>query len=125
MTRSGHRTLHLLPAERWAAWRDGPADTRYEPEAFEAYGFIHCTDDAADLLDVADRFYADETRPLVVLELELVLAGAPWRYDDAERRYPHVYGSLSRACVLGVAAVERDAFGRFVAIGPMTPVRTA
>ncbi len=26
-----HRTLHLLPAARWEAWRDGPADERYTP----------------------------------------------------------------------------------------------
>lgn len=118
MTRP-HRTLHMLPTESWAAWREGPTDARYEPDGFAADGFVHCTDAAADLVDVANLHYAADPRPYVVLELELSLDRTPWRYDDPERRFPHVYEALSRACVVGVAPIRRESDGRFTAIGPM------
>ncbi len=121
VTRS-HRTLHMLPVERWTAWRDGPRDASYEPEGFARDGFVHCTDAPDDLVAVANIHYAADPRPYVVLELELEMAGAPWRYDDAQRRFPHVYGALSAACVVGVGPFHREADGRFAAIGPMEPV---
>ncbi len=117
-----HRTLHLLPVERWAAWRDGSPDARYEPDGFAGDGFVHCTDAPGDLVIVANVHYVEDLRPYVVLELELGQAGAPWRYDDPERRFPHVYGALSRACVVGVAPMRREPDGRFTAIGPMEPL---
>lgn len=117
-----HRTLHMLPLERWAAWRDGPPDARYEPEGFAADGFVHCTDLPGDLVAVANLHYAADPRPYVVLQLELGRAGAPWRYDDAERRFPHVYGPLAPACVTGVAPFRRGSDGRFTAIGSQEEV---
>lgn len=116
-----HRTLHMLPVERWVAWRDGPRDASYEPEGYAGEGFVHCTDAPAVLVAVANLHYAADPRPYVVLELDLGRAGVPWRYDDAERRFPHVYGALSGACVTRVAPFHREADGRFTAIGPMEP----
>ena len=55
----GHVTLHLIPAARWEAWRADPDPAaRYTPAGFEAEGFVHCTDGDAEMLAVANRFYA-------------------------------------------------------------------
>jgi len=52
----GPHTLHMLPADRWAAWRDGPVGARYEPEGFAADGFVRCTDGAEQMgADVPPR----------------------------------------------------------------------
>jgi predicted TIM-barrel fold metal-dependent hydrolase/uncharacterized protein (DUF952 family) len=114
----GHLTLHLLPAARWEAWR-AVADPRalYTPAGYEDDGFVHCTDGDTEMLVVANRYYAAEPGPFVVVDLDLGLTGAPWRYDDPDSPYPHVYGPVRRDAVLGVRAVARDAEGRFVGFG--------
>ena len=95
-------TLHLIPAARWEAWRATP-----DPAApvhalgFDTEGFVHCTDGDAEMLAVANRFYAGDPGAFVVLDLDLALVGAPWRYDDPGRVYPHVYGPLRRDAVRG------------------------
>jgi predicted TIM-barrel fold metal-dependent hydrolase/uncharacterized protein (DUF952 family) len=114
----GHVTLHLLPAERWGAWRaDVDPAAPYEPAAYADEGFVHCTDGDPAMLAVANWFYAGEPGPLVVVDLDLALVGAPWRYDDPGSPYPHVYGPLRRDAVRGVRPVLRDAAGRFVGFG--------
>jgi uncharacterized protein (DUF952 family) len=110
---SGHRTLHLTPAEVWRGQQDQPA---YRPEAFEADGFIHCTDDALELLKVGNRYYRDDPRPYVALTVNCDLLTAPVIYEDPARMYPHIYGPLDRKAVELVQAVRRDQEGMFVAI---------
>lgn len=113
----GPPTFHMLAAERWAAWCDGPPDAPYEPEGYAADGFVHCTDGADQMVATANRHYRSDARPFVVLELDLGAVVAPWRYDDANRRYPHIYGPLRRACVRSVAPLLRAPDGSFTAIG--------
>ena len=117
----GPHTLHMLPADRWAAWRDGPVGARYEPEGFAADGFVHCTDGPEQMVATANRYYRADPRAFVVLELDLASVGAPWRYDDAGRRYPHVYGPLARAGVRSVASFLRAPNGMFTTIGEASP----
>lgn len=115
---AGHVTLHLVPAARWDAWRADPDPAApYTPPGFESDGFVHCTDGDAEMLAVANRFYAGDPDPFVVVDLDLALVGAPWRYDDPESLYPHVYGPLRRVAVRGVRPVLRDVKGRFVGYG--------
>jgi len=52
-----------------------------------------------------------------VLELDLAKVDAPWRYDDPDRRYPHVYGPLARSAVRSVALLIRAPDGAFRALG--------
>jgi uncharacterized protein len=114
----GHVTLHLIPVARWQAWRADPDPAApYMPPGFDVEGFVHCTDGDAEMLAVANRFYAADPGAFVVLDLDLGLLEAAWRYDDPGRIYPHVYGPLSRDVVLGVRPVLRDAGGRFVGFG--------
>jgi uncharacterized protein (DUF952 family) len=69
------------------------------------------------MLAVANRFYAGDPGAFVVLDLDLGLVGAPWRYDDPGSPYPHVYGPLRRDALRGARPVLRDAAGRFIGFG--------
>jgi uncharacterized protein (DUF952 family) len=114
----GHVTLHLIPAERWEDWRSDPDPAaRYSPTGFDTEGFVHCTDGDAEMLAVANRFYAADPGAFLVVDLDLALVGAPWRHDDPGKPYPHVYGPLRRDAVRGIRPVIRDAAGRFVGYG--------
>ena len=107
-------TLHLVPEEAWDA-RDPRAP--YLPAAYAADGFVHCTDGDAPMVDVANRFYADDPRPFLLLTVDLDRTGSPWRFDDPGELYPHVYGPIDPASVVDVRRMERDLDGRF--IGPV------
>ena len=84
---------------------------------------MHCTGDDDTMLAVANRFYRGETEPLVVLSLESsrltseVRWEAPAHPDGSaprnEPRFPHVYGPIDVAAVVGVRRLVRDADGRF------------
>ena len=118
----GHLTLHLLPEARWAAWlAEADPAARYAPAGFAAEGFVHCTDGDEEMLAVANRFYAADPGPFVAIDLDLALVGAPWRFDDPGRLYPHVYGPLRRDAVRGARRVVRDAAGRFVGYARRVP----
>jgi len=104
-------TLHLVPEAVWDG-RDPLAP--YVPAAYPQDGFVHCTDGDDEMVAVANRFYRDDPRPFLLLTLDLDRTGSPWRFDDAERRYPHVYGSIAPVSVLEVRRMARDADGGFI-----------
>ena len=99
-------TYHLMPEEVWAAVPDG-AD--YVPGSIATEGFVHCTDGVAGLRASGDRHYRDDPRPFLVATIDLDRLGDAWRYDDAERRFPHIYGPIPRAAIVRV--VPRTARG--------------
>jgi uncharacterized protein (DUF952 family) len=104
-------TLHLVPEPVWEA-RD-PA-TPYLPAAYAEDGFVHCTDGDDEMVVVANRFYAADPRPFLLLTLDLERTGSPWRFDDDRGIYPHVYGPIDPASVLQVRRLERSADGTFL-----------
>lgn len=104
----------MLPAEVWAA-RD-PARS-YAPATYPEEGFIHCTDGDAAMVATANRHYRDDPRAFLVLTVDLEATGSAWRFDDAARRYPHIYGTVAPGAVLAVRRLVRDADGRFTSIG--------
>jgi len=106
-------TLHLLPEAVWSG-RDPAA--AYAPAAFADDGFIHCTDGEPGIVATANRFYRDDPRAFLVLTVDLEATGSPWRFDDPEERFPHVYGPIRPAAVLEVRRMERDADGAFTGI---------
>lgn len=108
-------TLHLVPEARWTA--HDPA-TPYTPERYEEEGFIHCTDGDEAMVAVANRFYRADTRPFLLLTVDLDRTGSPWRFDDASGIYPHVYGPIDPAAVLVVRRLERGGDGAFLGIAP-------
>ena len=107
------RSLHMLPA---AAWAERDPTSAYAPPTLAAEGFIHCTDGDDGMMATANRFYRDDPRPFVVLTLDLETTGSPWRFDDPDRRFPHVYGTIDPRAVLGVRRLVRDPDGLFTGI---------
>ena len=107
--------FHLVPEDVWLAQKD---DSRYLPEGFSGEGFIHCTHGDDVVIEVGNRYYRDDPRPYLVLELDLERVTAPVIYEDAEQRYPHIYGPLEPHAVRSVYRAERAADGTFISIGP-------
>jgi uncharacterized protein (DUF952 family) len=106
-------TFHLVPREVWDAQRTKPV---YEPEAFDADGFVHCTDGEDAVIDTANRYYQGDGREYAVLSVDTDRLTAPVRYEDPLRMFPHVYGPIETSAVTAVRSVERDAEGRFLRI---------
>jgi uncharacterized protein (DUF952 family) len=111
-------TFHLAPE---AVWREHRSLTEYRPDAFGEDGFIHCTDGEELVLEVANRYYKDDLRPFLLLDVNLDRVSAPVIYEDVERAYPHIYGPMEREAVLRVRRVERGADGTFLAVGETAP----
>lgn len=107
-------TFHMVPAETWAA---SDADAPYEPASLATEGFVHCTDGEAELLATANRHHATDPHAFLALTLDLEATGSPWRIDDPAGIYPHIYGPIERAAILGQAPLVRDADGRFTGFG--------
>jgi len=114
------QTFHLVPADVWGAAAPALArGDRYAAASLESEGFIHCTD-GVDALGVSfDRFYAADPRPFLALTLDLDALDVPWRYDDAGKPYPHIYGEIRAEAVRSVASVERQPDGRFAGLRPL------
>jgi len=112
-TRPGGHTYHLTPEPVWTAQEQEDA---YQPEAFGADGFIHCTDGEVNLLAVANTFYQADHRPYVVLVLDRDRITAPVRYEDPKQIFPHIYGPLNRDAVVEVRRAVRLADGSFTSI---------
>jgi len=111
-------TLHLVPEDVWRAQK---GESLYLPDGFSSEGFIHCTHGDDAVIAVGNRYYRDDPRPYLVLEVDLEHVVAPVIYEDDERRFPHIYGPLERHAVHRVSRIERAADGTFVAIGQQAP----
>lgn len=111
-------TLHLTPESVWLEQR---LLNEYRPEGFDAEGFIHCTDGEALVLEVANRYYREDPRPFLLLEVDLKGVSALAIYEDDGSNYPHIYGPMERDAVWGVRRLERAADGAFLAIGAPAP----
>jgi uncharacterized protein (DUF952 family) len=111
-------TFHLTPEP---VWLEHHLANEYRPEGYGDEGFIHCTDGEELVLKVANRYYRDDPRPFLLLEVDLDRVSAPAIYEDQERNYPHIYGPMERDAVRRVRRVVRAADGTFLAIGGLAP----
>jgi len=103
-------TFHLAPADVWAATdRTQP----YEAASLRDEGFVHCTDGEAELGATFDRHYATDPRRFVALTIDLDALDVPWRFDVPALPYPHIYGPIAPAAIIGVSDVMRDLDGRY------------
>lgn len=112
MTETTGRVLHLAHVDEWnrtllTGWFD--RSTRGRTLAQE--GFIH-TSTATQLPVVAQRFYADDPEPLLLLVIDIAAteaAGSPVRWDAADDQlFPHVYGPVPKDAVVAAIPVEFD-----------------
>ncbi len=104
-------TYHLVPKRYYESLE---ARTAYVPEPFAKDGFIHCTDDLEEMARVATRYYKPEPGPHLYLYIDKERVKAPIRYDDPEKKYPHIYGPLNRNAIMAVREARRDAEGNFL-----------
>ena len=107
-------TFHLTPREYWESQRLGPD---YTPETFVQDGFIHCTDDESNVVAVGNRYYRNDSRVMVCLEIDIDAVTSEIRYEDAEQIYPHIYGPLALTAICGIRPVLRHADGNFMGLG--------
>jgi uncharacterized protein (DUF952 family) len=105
------RTLHLVPAAYFDAC---DPNAPYLPEAFERDGFIHCTDGAENVADVANRYYREDPRLFVVLVIDVAKVSSRVVYEDDLGIYPHIYGPLDREAIVRTAPVPRTLDGTFL-----------
>lgn len=111
--------FHIARAAEWQAARvSGSYTVSTRTASLADEGFIHASTQA-QVAVVADRFYRDETAPLVVLvlnDVELESAGTPVRYEEAAdgERYPHIYGAIIPGLVQDARPARFDQSGRFV-----------
>ncbi len=112
-------TFHLVAQSFWESL-DPRSD--YLPRDFAHAGFIHCTDAAAEMARVANAFYRSNAGAHLYLYIDKVRVRAPIRYDDEEKRYPHIYGALNRDAILAIRPARRQADGTFLPPEPMDRV---
>ena len=108
MTRETH---HLTPADWWQA--SDPGAPLAAP-SLEAGGFIHCTDGAGEMVATANRHYRDDPREFVILTVDLDRVTSRWSVEDAAGIYPHVFGPIDRAAIIGLTPAPRDEDGTFL-----------
>lgn len=107
-------TYHLALRSEWDARKDGE---NYTPGAFEADGFIHCTNGLDLLTQIANLFYKDSPDERTILVLEMNNIESDVRYDDDNQQFPHIYGPLNPSAVVGELPVERGQDGTFTRLG--------
>lgn len=104
-------TYHLVPTDVWGTER---GREQYIPAAFDQDGFIHCTNGLDKLVEVGNMFYKEDTRPYLVLILDVSKIKSPVRYDDPDETFPHIYGPLNTDAVIGMLDVRRGDDGTFL-----------
>jgi uncharacterized protein (DUF952 family) len=111
----GPTTFHLVAEDDWDA---SPLRAAYAARSLAIEGFVHCTDGVAEMVATANRHYREDRRRFLVLTIDLGRVVSPWRYDVPGSPYPHVYGPIERAAILGISPITRDEDGRFLAFRP-------
>lgn len=107
-------TYHLALVSEWHAQKDGDD---YVPGAYDADGFIHCTNGLDLLTDIANMFYKDSADERTVLVLDIAIIKSDVRYDDEAERFPHIYGPLNTSSVVAELPVHRATDGTFTSMG--------
>lgn len=107
-------TYHLAVVSEWNARK---SDETYVPGAYDADGFIHCTNGLDLLTTIANMFYKDSPDERTVLVLDVAKIESEVRYGDEEQTFPHIYGPLNTSAVIGELQVHRAEDGTFVGFG--------
>lgn len=100
------RIFHIATLADWeAAQESGAYTTSTRGVTLEQEGYIHAS--RADQWEgVRAAFYADVTEPLVLLEIDTDLLDVPVVEEPPapgiSETFPHVYGAIAPAAVVGV-----------------------
>ena len=108
---------HLTNREDWAA---AQAAGQLRPESLAAEGFIHCSQDPAQMLRVAQRLYAGRA-DLLALAVDTALLAAPVVTEPSRsgELYPHIYGPLEIGAVVNVRPLTPEDGGGFALENPL------
>ncbi len=121
------RIFHIATLEDWKqAQQSGTYTTSTYGRTLEEEGFIHAARHD-QVPGVRDRYYADVTDPLVVLEIETDLLDAEVRDEQVgDEVYPHVFGPIPSAAVVAwrPARLPPIDLGTSRVSGPPAPVLT-
>ena len=95
-----------------ADWQQAKTLGRYTTSTYGAslddVGFIHAAR-REQVAGVVAAHYADVEEPILLLEIETDLLDVPWREDDVDgERFPHIYGPLTTAAVVGFQSARKD-----------------
>lgn len=108
---------HMAPAERWRSW---PVNQPYLPAEYTADGFVHCTRGEELMLQVANRFYRSQPGDFVLLVIDADKLTSPLKWersaDELAADFPHIYGPIDRAAIVGEREMLRDTTGDFIGI---------
>ncbi|MBM3942933.1 MAG: DUF952 domain-containing protein [SAR202 cluster bacterium] len=102
---------HLITQSDWQQ-AQGAAEYRAPSLALE--GFIHCSQDEAQLLRVAQRLYAGR-RDMMALDVDTARLTSPIKREPSRsgELYPHIYGPLNTSAVTRVRPLLLDAQANF------------
>ena len=91
---------HLTNRADWAA---AQAAGQLRPESLAAEGFIHCSQDQAQMLRVAQRLYAGRADLLALaVDTALLAARVVTEPSRSGELYPHIYGPLEIGAVTAI-----------------------
>ena len=107
---------HLASRAEWEA-ADSSSKNRageYRAGSLAEEGFIHCSEDEAQMLRVANRLFKGRT-DLVVLDLSVDALTSPLKRESSRSGeiYPHIYGPINTDAVVRVRSLIPDADGVF------------
>jgi uncharacterized protein (DUF952 family) len=100
---------------RAADWEEAKAQGEYTADSLQSQGFIHCST-PEQLIPVANFLFRGQNG-LVLLAIDELLVQAEIRYENLEggaKLFPHVYGPIEAAAVIGVLEFAPQADGTFV-----------
>jgi uncharacterized protein (DUF952 family)/alpha-beta hydrolase superfamily lysophospholipase len=110
--------LHIIKRADWDA---AIAKGAYAPESLHTEGFIHCST-PDQVIRTANRFFAGQSE-LIVLNVDpsRVRPEIRWELptDDAQEKFPHIYGPLNLDAVTGLQALNAAPSGAFDRLGPV------
>jgi uncharacterized protein (DUF952 family) len=88
---------HLISKAEWESAKSNP---EYRAASLAEEGFIHCSQDEAQMLAVAERRFSGRN-DLLVLDVDTDRLTAPIKYELARSggTYPHIYGPLDTRAV--------------------------
>jgi len=104
----GMRIFHIATRADWERARTADSyATSTRGMSLEDVGFIHAAH-RPQVQGVWQRYYNDVREPLVLLTIDTDRLAVPWREDEVgEDVFPHIYGPLSPAAVVGVQPLNR------------------
>lgn len=105
-------TIYHITTEK--QWHDAKHRSQYEAESLRSEGFIHCSN-AAQVVQVANRLFRNMPG-LILLHIETETLSPRLVYENlegGEEPFPHVYGAINRAAIVGVSPFEPAPDGTF------------